>query len=468
MVVGEIINEVDVLIIGGGPGGYTAAIRASQLGKRVTIVEKNDFGGVCLNKGCIPSKALISVARKYDDLQKCNEYGLEVEGAKVHFNKVQAWKNGIVEKLTSGVKGLLKGNQIETVVGEAYFISQDEVRIENGYNSDRLKFNHCIIATGSTPFELPGIPFRDRILSSTEALSLEEVPKELIVLGGGYIGIELGQTYASFGSKVTILEAQPSILTGFEPRAVKFVQQSLAKKDVDVKVSIQVEQVNQDGEKVHIQYKEKGTTYSISGDYLLVTAGRKPNVENLSLDMLKMKVSESGHIEVNEHCETSIKNIYAIGDVVRGPALAHKASYEGKVVAEVIAGQSAAVDYQAIPIVVFSDPEIASVGLTEETALKEGYNIKVGRFPFGANGRALSLNASNGLVTVIIEKETNLILGAQIVGKEASELIAVVGFAIEMGATSFDLMNTIHAHPTISETLVEATESAVELAIHTL
>jgi len=468
MVVGELVRDVEVLVIGGGPGGYTAAIRAAQLGKKVTLIEKEEIGGVCLNQGCIPSKALITAGKKFNFLQQADEMGIEVKQSTINFTKMQNWKNNIVKRLTSGVNGLLSGNKVEVLKGEAFFINNNEVRVENGYESDRIRFQDCIIATGSRPVEIPGIPFGNKVLSSKEVLNLKEVPKELIILGGGYIGIELGQAYALLGAKVTILEEKETILNGFNKRAVNLVKQNLHRKSVDLLTSIKINEVTNGPEKVHLSYLENNEVKELSGDYLLVTAGRRPNTDELSLDILQMIVDDRGYIAVDHQCMTSVKNIYAIGDIISGPALAHKAAYEGKVVAEVIAGKPSAVDYQTIPLVVFSDPEIASVGLTENDAIKEGHSIKVGRFSYGANGRALTLNETEGSITLVVEKSTELVLGAQIVGEEASELISEITLAIEMGATIYDLIDTIHAHPTLSEIVLEASEAAIEQAIHVL
>ncbi|GGK20813.1 dihydrolipoyl dehydrogenase [Caldalkalibacillus thermarum] len=466
MVVGEFGKEVDVLVIGAGPGGYVAAIRAAQLGKKVTIVEKDKLGGVCLNVGCIPSKALISAAHKYELMNDDQGMGITAENVTVDFAKVQEWKQGVVQKLTGGVETLLKGNNVEIIQGEAIFVSEDEVRVNRGYESERLKFNHCIIATGSRPVELKPFPFGGRIISSTEALALKEIPKSMVVIGGGYIGIELGQTFAKFGTKVTILEGENQILPTFEKQVAQLVQKNLKRLNVNVVKNAMAQSAEQDENSVTVTYKVKDKEETITADYLLVTVGRKPNTDELGLDMAGVKVNERGLIEVDEQCRTSNERIFAIGDVVAGPALAHKASYEGKIAAEVIAGEPSAVDYKVIPAVVFSDPEIATVGLTEAEAKEEGYEVSVGKFPFAANGRALSVNATDGFVKVVANKENGVILGAQVVGMEASNLIAELGLAIEMGATLEDVALTIHAHPTLGEMTMEAAEVALGQPIH--
>ncbi|GAB7386874.1 dihydrolipoyl dehydrogenase [Bacillaceae bacterium] len=468
MVVGEFTTEVDVLVIGAGPGGYVAAIRAAQLGKNVTIVDRAELGGVCLNRGCIPSKALISAAHQYESMTHAKDMGIEAEGVNVDFSKVQAWKQGVVNKLTSGVESLLKGNKVQIMKGEALFVNENEVRVINGYDASRLRFNHCILATGSRPVELPGFPFGGRVLSSTEALALPEIPKRMIVVGGGYIGIELGQAYAKFGTKVTILEGMDSILPGFDARLVSMVKRNLKKAKVDVFTNALAQSVEEKENEVTVTFKVKDEEKTLSADYVLVTVGRRPNTDELGLEAIGVKMDEKGYIQIDDQCRTSVPNIYAIGDIVPGPALAHKASYEGKVAAEAIAGKPSVIDYRAIPAVVFSDPEIATVGLTEKEAKEKGYEPVVGRFSYGANGRALALNAAEGSVTVVGDKKSGLVLGAQVVGPEASNLIAEIGLAIEMGATLEDIALTIHAHPTLAEMVMEAAENALGQGIHSL
>jgi dihydrolipoamide dehydrogenase len=466
MVVGEVTHERDVLVIGAGPGGYVAAIRAAQLGKKVTIVDKQYVGGVCLNVGCIPSKALITAAHHYETMTGSADMGITAEGVKLDFAKVQAWKAGIVNKLTGGVKSLLAGNKVEFVSGEAFFTGPDEVRVAGEYEGARYKFKDCIIATGSRPFELKNLPFGGRILSSTEALSLPEVPKTMIVVGGGYIGVELGQTYAKFGTKVTILEGSPSILPGFEEEASKLVVKNLKKLGIDIVTEAMAQGAKQTDQDVTVTFTADGKEQQLTAEYVLVTVGRKPNTDELGLDVIGLETNPRGLLDVDAQSRTKMPHIYAIGDIVPGPALAHKASYEGKVAAEAIAGLPSAVDYKAIPAVVFSDPEIASVGLSEKEAKAAGRSVVTGKFPYAANGRALSMNAVDGFVKLVAEKETGLVIGALVAGAEASNLIAELGLAIEMGAVLEDLALTIHAHPTLGEIVMETAEGALGQAIH--
>ncbi|MDT3415686.1 MULTISPECIES: dihydrolipoyl dehydrogenase [Brevibacillus] len=468
MVVGEFTTEVDVLVIGAGPGGYVAAIRAAQLGKSVAVVEKADLGGVCLNVGCIPSKAMIHAAHTYEHAQHTANMGITMENVKVDFAKVQEWKNGIVKQLTGGVASLFKGNKIQVIPGEALFVNENEVRVFHGYDVNRYRFNHCIIATGSRPIELPAFPFGKRVLSSTEALSLTEIPKSLVVIGGGYIGIELGTVFAKFGTKVTILEGSDQILPGFEPEMTRLVERKLKKLGVDINVKALAQGMEEKEDGVVVTAEVKGEQKQFDAEYVLVTVGRRPNTDELGVRDIGMNLTDRGYIVVDKQGRTNIPNVYAIGDIVAGPALAHKASYEGKVAAEAIAGHPSEVDYKAIPAVVFSDPEIASVGISEREAKEQGIDYVAGRFPFAANGRALSVNAGEGFVKLIAEKGTNLVLGAQIVGPEASNIIAEIGLAIEMGATLEDIELTIHAHPTLGEVTMEAAELALGHPIHVL
>ncbi len=466
MVVGEFTTEVDVLVIGAGPGGYTAAIRAAQLGKSVAIVDKDEVGGVCLNRGCIPSKSLISAAHQYEMISHASDIGIRAEGVHVDFAKVQEWKKSVVKKLTGGVSSLLKGNKVQRLKGEVLFVNENEIRVFEGYDVNRYRFNHCIIATGSRPIELKAFPYGGRILSSTEALDLSEIPKRLVVIGGGYIGIELGQTFAKFGTEVTVLEGADSILPGFEKEMSRFVARNLKKLGVKVYTEAMAQSSEQSDSEITVTFTAKGEEQKVSADYVLVTVGRRPNTDELGLEAIKMAMTERGLIKVDHQCKTNVPNVFAIGDIVEGLALAHKASYEGKVAAEVIAGLPSIIDYKAIPAVVFSDPEVASVGLNETEAKEQGYEVLVGKFPYAANGRALSMNAGDGFVKLIGDKETRLVLGAQIVGPEASNLIAEVGLAIEMGTTLEDISLTIHAHPTLGEIVMEAAEGALGHAIH--
>lgn len=468
MVVGDFANEVDVLVVGGGPGGYVAAIRAAQLGRDVTLVEKADLGGVCLNRGCIPSKALIHAAELVEKMKRAETLGINADNITVDYRKTQEWKDGVVKQLTKGVGQLLKSNKVTVVQGEAYFSGEDTVKIATDDNSETYKFKDCIIATGSSSVELKNLPFDGkRIISSTEALSLQEVPKRMIVVGGGYIGLELGSAYAKLGSEVTILEGMDQILPGVDPKAVRFVTKNLKKNKVPFKTKALVKKAEVNDNEVTVTAEIKGEEQTFTADVVLVAVGRRPNTEDLGLEQLGVQLDDKGFVKVNEKMQTNVDHIYAIGDIAGQPMLAHKASYEGKVAAEVIAGEASIVDYRAMPYVIFGDPEVAYTGLTEDQAKEEGIDATSFRFPFPANGRALSMNAADGFVNVVAEKETKRIVGMQIVGPDASSLIAEAVMAIEFGATAEDIALTIHAHPTLPEAIQEAAEGILGQAIHT-
>ncbi|ARI77634.1 dihydrolipoyl dehydrogenase [Halobacillus mangrovi] len=466
MVVGDFPIELDTLVVGAGPGGYVAAIRAAQTGQKVTIVDKGNLGGVCLNVGCVPSKALIQAGHRYEHAKGSDDMGIKSENTTVDFSKVQEWKSGVVQKLTGGVEGLLKGNKVDIVKGEVYFVDKNTVRVMDEKNSQTYTFNNCIIATGSRPIEIPNFKYSDRVLDSTGALSLTEVPKKMVVIGGGYIGTELGTAYANFDTEVTILEGTKDILGGFEKQMSSLVKKRLKKKGVDVVTNAMAQGVEEREDGVTVKYEVKGEEKSIDADYVLVTVGRRPNTDEIGLEELGLNMSDKGLIEIDKQCRTSIDNIFAIGDIVEGPPLAHKASYEGKIAAEVIAGEKSEIDYHGIPAVVFSDPELASVGYTEQEAKDAGFEVKASKFPFAANGRALSLNDSDGFLKLVTRKEDDLVIGAQVAGPNASDMIAELGLAIEAGMTAEDLALTIHAHPTLGEITMEAAEVAIGQPIH--
>ncbi|MEV5028188.1 dihydrolipoyl dehydrogenase [Paenibacillus sp. LPE1-1-1.1] len=468
MVVGDASLDIDTLVIGAGPGGYVAAIRAAQLGQNVLIVDKEYVGGVCLNVGCIPSKALISASHQYESISHASAFGIEVGEAKVDFTKVQEFKAGIVKKLTGGVASLLKANKVQYFQGEVMFINENEARVFNDQEAPRYRFKNCIIATGSRPIELKAFPYGGRIVSSTGALSLPEIPKSLVVIGGGYIGIELGQMYSKFGTKVTVIEGSDAILPGFDKDMSSIVAKKLKSTNVDIITGAQAKGAEQTDKDVTVTYTVGDKEEKVTADYLLVTVGRRPNTDGeLGLDLINVKLSDRGLVEVDEQCRTNIPHIYAIGDIIAGPALAHKAMYEGRVAAEAISGQASVIDYKCVPAVCFSDPECASVGLSEKEAKDKGHNVKVGKFPFAINGRAMSLNANEGFVKLVSDADSGLVLGAQIIGLEASNMIAELALAIEMGATLEDIALTIHAHPTLGEIVLDAAEVALGHPIHT-
>ncbi|MFC4556962.1 dihydrolipoyl dehydrogenase [Virgibacillus kekensis] len=468
MVVGDFPIELDTLVVGAGPGGYVAAIRAAQTGQKVTIVDKGNLGGVCLNVGCIPSKALIQAGHLTQYAHGSEDLGITTENVSVDFSKVQEWKGKVVNKLTSGVESLLKGNKVDIVKGEVYFVDKNTVKVMDEKNSQTYTFNNCIIATGSTPVEIPSFKFSDRVLDSTGALNLKEIPQKMVVIGGGYIGTELGTAYANFGTEVTILEGTKTLLGGFEKQMQQLIKKGLKKKGVTVTTEAMAKGVEESEDGVKVTYEVKGKEETIEADYVLVTVGRRPNTQEIGLEQVGIDVDDKGLIKIDKQCRTNIDNIYAIGDIVEGPPLAHKASYEGKIAAEAISGEKSEIDYLAIPTVAFTDPELATVGHTQDSAKEAGYKVKASKFPFAANGRALSLNDSEGFMKLITREEDGLVIGAQVAGPNASEVIAEVGLAIEAGMTAEDIALTIHNHPSLSETTMEAAEVAMGMPIHTM
>ena len=468
MVVGDFPIETDTIVIGAGPGGYVAAIRAAQLGQKVTLVEKGNVGGVCLNVGCIPSKAMISSAHRYQEAQNSEGMGVITEGVKLDFSKVQEFKESVVNKLVGGVDMLLKGNKVDVVKGEAYFAESNKLKVMDDKQSQTYEFKNAIIATGSRPIEIPGFKFGGRILDSTGALALEEAPKKLIVIGGGYIGTELGSAYANFGTEVTILEGTPDILGGFEKQMTQLVKKNLKSKNATIVTKAMAKSAEETENGVKVTYEAKDETHEIEADYVLVTVGRRPNTDELGLEELGIKMTDRGLIEVDKQSRSSISNIYAIGDIVDGLPLAHKASYEGKVAAEAIAGEKSEVDYIGMPAVCFTEPELATVGYNESQAKDKNIEVVTGKFPFQANGRALGLNKTDGFVKVVARKEDGLVIGAQVAGNGASDIISELGLAVETGMTLEDIALTIHAHPTLGEIPMEAAEVALGRPIHSM
>lgn len=469
MVVGDFPIEKDTIVIGAGPGGYVAAIRAAQLGQKVTVVEKDAVGGVCLNVGCIPSKALINVSHKYREAKHSEELGITAEQVKVDFSKVQAFKDSVVKKLTGGVSGLLKGHKIEVVKGEAYFVDSNSLRVMTEKSAQTYTFKNAIVATGSRPIELKTFKFSKRVLDSTGALALKEIPEHIVIIGGGVIGLELGGVYANFGTKVTILEGMDDILGGnYAKQMTQLVKKNFKNKGAEIITKAMAKGVEESDTGVVVTYEAGGKEEKVSADYVFVMVGRRPNTDELGLEQAGVKLTDRGLVEIDKQCRTNVPNIYAIGDIVAGPQLAHKASYEGKIAAEAIAGQPSEIDYLGIPAVVFSDPELASVGYTPEQAKAEGIEVTVGKFPYAALGRSLALNNTEGFYQLVVRKEDGVVIGGQIAGPNASDLIAEIGLAVETGVTAEDIALTIHAHPTFGEIAMEAAEVALGTPIHIL
>jgi len=472
MVVGDVTTGTEVLVIGAGPGGYVAAIRAAQRDLDVTLVERDAYGGVCLNRGCIPSKAYITATGVAHDAATAEEMGVYADPA-VDLATMREWKEGVVDRLTGGVEKLCKANGVSLLEGTAKFVDDGTVRVEHdgeGQGAETVSFEHCIVATGSRPVELPGFEFADGpILDSAALLDLDSVPDRLVVVGAGYIGMELSTVFADLGSDVTVVEMLDDVLPGYEDDVARVVRKRAESKGVDFHFGEGAAGWRDaaDGGVVVTTETENGEESTYGADRVLVAVGREPITDTLDAGEAGLEPTDGGFFETDERCETDVAGIYAVGDVAGEPMLAHTASVEGIVAAEAIAGEPAAFDTRAIPAAVFTDPEIATVGLTESEAAAEGFDPVVGEMPFNASGRALTVGETEGFVRVVASAD-GFVLGAQIVGPEASELIAEPTLAIEMGATLEDVAATIHTHPTLSEAVMEAAENALGQAIHTL
>jgi len=462
------ILKVEVVVIGAGPGGYVAGIRLGQLGKKALVVERAAPGGICLNVGCIPSKALIHAAKVFADAGHGADIGIHLDNLHVDLARLQTWKASVVAKLTAGVRQLLKANGCDYRQGTATLLSPRTVQVvEPGEGRELLvETEHIIIATGARPVQIPSLPFDGkRIVDSTDALAFTELPPRLVVVGAGYIGMEIGTLYAKFGSKVTFVEAMPAILPGSDPECAQVVARKAKKLGMDVFVGAKAKGLLESGDCATLSVETAGGPVELAADKVLVAVGRRPNLEDIGLEIAGVK-TEGGFIAVDRQMRTSVRNIFAIGDVVGQPMLAHKASREAEVAAEVIADKPAEMDAQVIPAVVFTDPEIASAGLGAEEAEKRGHKVKVGRFPFAALGRALANLDSDGFAKVVMDEESGHVLGVHVVGCGAGDLISEAALAIEMGATAADLGLTIHPHPTLSEAIMEAAKAALGGAIH--
>lgn len=467
MVVGDFAIELDTVIIGAGPGGYVAAIRAAQLGQKVAIVEREYIGGVCLNVGCIPSKALISAGHHFQESLDSTMFGVTAENVSLDFTKTQEWKdNGVVNKLTSGIAMLLKKNKVEVLEGEAFFVDDHTLRVMHPDSAQTYSFNNAIIATGSRPIEIKGFKFGGRVLDSTGGLNLKEVPKKFVIIGGGVIGAELGGAYANLGSEVTILEGSPQILPTYEKDMVKLVETEFKNKGIQVVTKAMAKEAVDNGDSVTVKYEVDGKEESVTADYVMVTVGRRPNTNDMGLEQAGVEIGERGLITVDKQGRTNVKNVFAIGDIVPGAALAHKASYEAKIAAEAISGKKVAVDYKAMPAVAFTDPELATVGMTIAEAKDAGLEAKAFKFPFAGNGRALSLGKTEGFIRLVTTVEDNVLIGAQIAGVSASDIVSELALAIESGMNAEDISLTIHPHPSLGEIVMDASELALGLPIH--
>ena len=454
-------NKFDVIIIGGGPGGYVCAIRAAQLGLRTACVEsRGTLGGTCLNVGCIPSKSLLNLSENYHKAKKdFTNQGIEISNINLNIDKMMSNKNKSVQVLTKGVEFLFKKNKVTYLKGKGVIFSKNDVVVYENKEKKSYKAENIVIATGSASTSLPGIDIDEKnIVSSTGALSFSKVPKELIVIGGGYIGLEMGSVWSRLGSKVTVVEYLNYITPGMDREISNEFQKILTKQGVNFKLNSKVISVKNSGEKVTVNFvnNESKKEISLECDKVLVSVGRKPYTEGLNLSKIGIKKDTKGRIEINNKFQTSVNNIYAIGDVIQGPMLAHKAEEEGIAVAEILAGQAGHVNYNVIPGVIYTSPEVATVGKTEEQLKEDKVDYKIGKFPFLANSRAKVNNETDGFVKILAHSKTDKILGVHIIGPHCGDMIAEMALAMEFGASAEDVARTCHAHPTHTEAVKEA------------
>ncbi|MBI3543113.1 MAG: dihydrolipoyl dehydrogenase [Deltaproteobacteria bacterium] len=461
-------KSFDAVVIGSGPGGYVCAIKLGQLGLKTAIIERESIGGVCLNVGCIPSKAMIHAGSFYEKLfHHAPELGIDVKVGGIDLGKLKAWKDGIVKKLTGGVAMLLKANKVEIIKGDAKFTSPTALSVKTPEGVLTVTAKNFVIASGSRPFDIPGFtPDGKQVITSTEALDFTSPPKRLVVIGGGYIGLELGTYLAKVGTQVTVLEGTTKLLAAMDQDCVKVVERGLKKRNVNVVLEAKAKSWKKASKGLELTYDTPQGLQTVETDVILVTVGRKPNSDTIDLEKTGLKANAKGFIDIDKQCRTKVPHIFAIGDVAGGLLLAHKASKEGIVAAEVIAGQKSAFDTTIIPAVVFTDPEIATAGFTLAEAQAAGFDAHEGQFPFAALGKALATGESDGFVKVIADRKTHKLLGVHIVGAEASAMLGEAGLALEMGAVLEDIALTIHTHPTLPEALMEAAEVALGHPIH--
>lgn len=464
----SVLTNTTLLVIGGGPGGYIAAIRAAQLGIATTLIEGDQLGGTCLNIGCIPSKALIHAAEEFEKAEhyaKGSALGISVQSPSIDLAQTIKWKDGIVAKLTGGVGALLKKNGVQVIKGWANIIDGKTVEIKHeGAPTQRVMCQHLLLATGSLAVELPSMPFGGNVISSTEALSPAALPRNLVVVGGGYIGLELGIAYRKLGVEVSVVEALDRVLPAYDQDLTKAVATSLQKLGIKLHLGCTVQGLNQAGDAVKIR-NTQGEESELIFDKVLVAVGRKPRTQGYGLEGLMLDMAGRS-IKIDDQCRTSMRDVWAIGDITGEPMLAHRAMAQGEMVAEIIAGKKRRFMPAAIPAVCFTDPEIVVVGQTPNEAQAAGLDCITAMFPFSANGRAMTLEATEGFVRVVARRDNHLIIGWQAVGKSVSELSAAFGQSIEMGATLEDIAGTIHAHPTLGEAVQEAAMRALGHALH--
>ena len=455
-------EQVEIVVIGAGPGGYAAAFRAADLGKKVVLIDRDpELGGVCLNRGCIPSKALLHISKAIGETSHLAKLGVSYNDPTIDINRVREHKNGIVKKLNNGIAQMAAGRKVKTIQGAASFLSNNRIQIKTGAASRTVEFDKCIIAAGSTSSMIPGVPKNHpSLLTSKTALELESIPERLLVVGGGVIGLELGQVYAALGAAVSVVEFLPNLIPEADTDLVKPLHQKLKKQFESILLSSKVSSIEPEKDsrlKVVIENKKGKTTDSY--DKVLIAVGRKPNSHLLNLKVTDIEIDDKGFIKVDMYQRTTAKNIFAIGDISGNPMLAHKATHEGKVAAEVASGHPSAMDVRAIPSVVYTDPEVAWAGLTETNAKKNKIEYEKGEFPWAASGRAIAIGARQGKTKLLFDPETKQILGIGIVGPSAGDIISEGVLAIEMGADAMDIGLSVHPHPTLGETIGLAAEA---------
>ena len=461
-------EKFDVTVIGGGPAGYVCAIRLSQLGLKTACVEsRGSLGGTCLNIGCIPSKSLLNMSESFHKAKNFSNIGIETGEIKLNLEKMMSNKESSVATLTKGVEFLFKKNKVTYIKGVGSFNEKNEILVKNDKSEIKIKTDKTIISTGSEPLSLPGIDFDEKkILSSTGALNISKLPKKMGVVGGGYIGLEMGSVWSRLGTEVHVIEYLDHITPGLDKEISNEFMKILKKQNIKFELNTKVEKITKNDKGVVIETTNKDLKNNIEADVVLISVGRKPYTDKLNLEKIGVNLDKKGKIKVNKNFETNVKNVYAIGDVIDGPMLAHKAEEEGIAVAELIAGQSGHVNYDIIPGVIYTSPEVAYVGKTEEELKEKKINFKVGKFPFMANSRAKAINEPEGFVKILAESTTDRVLGVHIIGPHAGEMIAEMSVAMEFGASSEDIARTCHAHPTFSEAIKEAALSVDKRQIH--
>ncbi len=461
-------EKFDVTVIGGGPAGYVCAIRLSQLGLKTACIEsRGSLGGTCLNIGCIPSKSLLNMSESFHRAKNFSNIGIETGEIKLNLEKMMSNKDSSVATLTKGVEFLFKKNKVTYIKGVGSFNEKNEILVKNDKSEMKIKTDKTIISTGSEPLSLPGIDFDEKkILSSTGALNISKLPKKMVVVGGGYIGLEMGSVWSRLGTEVHVIEYLDHITPGLDKEISNEFMKILKKQNIKFELNTKVEKISKNDQGVIIETSNKDAKNKIEADVVLISVGRKPYTDKLNLKKIGVNLDKKGKITVNKNFETNVKNVFAIGDVIDGPMLAHKAEEEGIAVAELIAGQSGHVNYDIIPGVIYTSPEVAYVGKNEEELKEKKVNYKVGKFPFMANSRAKAINEPEGFVKILAESTTDRVLGVHIIGPHAGEMIAEMSVAMEFGASSEDIARTCHAHPTFSEAIKEAALSVDKRQIH--